>query len=829
MKQEKLLAAIESAEHFEVQPSVGLDEDQVAKRQKAGLVNKKKKQVTKTYPRIFFENVFNELNVTLFVVFAVMLYAGLPFVRYTFMVILIANILIGLIQDIHARILVEKLRVISDPKAKVVRNGVICEVLLNQIVLSDILILSQGDQIPADCILREGFCSANESLLTGESAAIKKHVGDRLLSGSYLIAGSCRAEVVAIGRASYAESLEGQASAYKRPQSEIQHSIWVIMTFCCVFAISMGVLMTLFFCVPKWMAGESVVPLFFPMADEGRAFVDSLAGSMVAMLPAGMFLLTSLTLAVGVIYLAKKNMLVQQLYCIEMLARVDVICFDKTGTLTDGTMAVVETVPLHHRQPSEIDLAISAILHFTKDNNATAEALRAKYGDSASGSLAYAKPFDSETKYSAVSIEDVGTYFLGAYGFVPSAKEKGLEEMIDSYSKQGMRCLLLTSSSTVIHEEKPCKRIENLAILVLSDHLKEDAIEIVKLFQDEGVAIKIISGDNALTVAEIAKRTGVKGAEKCISLEGKTDEEIAALASEYNVFGRVLPEQKAILVAALQKNGHKVAMTGDGVNDILALKIADCSIAMASGSSATRSVAHLVSLDSDFSKLPSVVAQGRRVINNLQRTCSLFLSKTLFAFLVSLVFLVNQMTGGRPYPFTTSNLFVWETFTIGIAAFFLALQPTQERLKGSFVRNIAMRAMPAGLAEAFAALVPMLLYKVFPGSYSYATDPTVLFEIARTLSTMCFTVVSLFALYRVCKPFDKYRLAVFLGVLVVSVGCFVGDFFLRGKWLNITYEGLSWSFPITAVILILLCGGIYFLLDHFIVKFLLRKQKEENE
>ena len=825
---EKLQRLIEGAERFEVDPSFGLSFAQVESRNKAGLRNKKKKQVTKTYPRIFFENVFNELNVILFLIFALMIYAGLPFVRFFFMIILLANILVGVIQDIHARVLVERLKVVSDPKVKVVREGKEIDIPVREIVLSDILVLALGDQIPADCKLVRGKCSVNEALLTGESVPVKKTEGDTLLSGAFLTSGSCLAEVTAVGVASYAESLENSASAFKRPQSEIQHSIWVIMTYCCVAAVLVGVFSCLAFMVPKWLAGETVMPMFNPMTPEGKEFIDSLSGSMVAMLPAGMFLLTSLTLAVGVILLAKRKMLVQQLYCIEMLARVDTLCLDKTGTLTDGTMSVNEVTCFGHRQQSEIDLAIAALLHFTQDNNLTAVALKKKYGDDCRETCRYAKPFDSEAKYSAVALEGLGTYFLGAYGFVPSAKDPKVEEVIEAYAKKGMRCLLLTRSNQVIDEGSAAKKIENVAVLALSDHLKEDAFDTIALFQNQGVSVKVISGDDPITASEIAKRAGIVDAEKYISLEGVDLEEVGKLANSYSVFGRVNPEQKAALISAMQEEDHKVAMTGDGVNDILALKVADCSIAMASGSSAARNVANLVSVDSDFSKLPDVVNQGRRVINNLQRTCSLFLSKTIFAVFVSLVFLINSAIGGKHYPFTTSNLFVWEVVTIGLAAFALALQPSMERLKGSFIRNISVRAVPAGMAEVFAAIAPFILYKFWPVAITDLAPGIEAFEVAKTLSTICFTIVSYYVLFRVCLPLGKYRATVFGGALVLGIVAFVADFFLRGAFLNLRWDGLKWSFPIVAIIFTALCGGVYYLADHIIVKFILKDQKENE-
>lgn len=821
-KKEHLEERIAKAEKFEVDPHFGLNAEQVKQRQSEGLVNKTKKHVTKSYAKIVFDNVFNFLNVLLFVVFIAMLFAKLPFTSYMFMVVLAANIIIGLIQDIHARHLVDKLRLVSNPKAKAMRGGEVMPISADEVVLGDILLLEAGDQVISDGTLVIGRCSVDESMLTGESESVEKEEGDSILAGTYLKKGRCYMKVEKIGKANYIETLQNAAAKVGQPKSEIKTSIGLIMTFCCVAAIVVGTIMTISWLVRSSQNGTLGDPQNY------STFIASLSGSMVAMLPAGMFLLTSLTLAVGVIQLSKRRMLVQQLYCIEMLARIDVLCLDKTGTLTDGSMAVESLKPLNGAQSAEVGHIIRNVLSFTGDNNSTALALKAKYGsESARICLAFI-PFDSANKYSAATIVDEGTFCIGAYGFVPSKPSKEAEKIIEEAASKGHRCLVVARSDKPIERNVCPKNMEIIGVVVLTDHLKEDAKTNISWFQDNGVNVKIISGDDPITVYHIAERAGVKDAEKYVSLLGKSLEETEALASKYSVFGRVSPEQKAALIRAFQKQGHKVAMTGDGVNDILALRAADCSIAMASGADAAKNVSHLVSLDSDFSKLPDVVAQGRRVINNLQRTCALFLSKTLFALIVSSIFLFSFALGGKPYPFTTANMLPWETFAIGFAAFFLALQPSNERLQGSFLENILLRCIPAGITASIAGLLPFLFFFACPNFYSYELA----WENATTLAVILFTFVSYVVLYRICWPPNKYRHFVFAGSSILCIVAFFLDFYLHGtrfSVIQLNWQGLTWGFPLLGALLALALGATYLGIDYIGDRLRGRRKKEKKD
>lgn len=825
----KINELIDSSSHFEVDFNKGLSAEQVQIRQKEGLSNKTKKQVTKTYPQIFFDNLFNFLNLILFFVCIIMFLAKLSFSHYFFLLILLANILIGLIQDIHARKMVDRLRVITDPKAKVIRDGKQIQIGTREVVLSDIISLSSGDQVCADSTLVDGEIFVDESLLTGESVPVKKIKGDTIYSGTFLIKGTCLAQVKKVGSANYAETLRNKASDFSRPKSEIKHSVNIIVAVCGVLALCFGLVYFLTYMINGFNNGETFLDIFGTMNPDLQSLIESVSGSMVAMLPTGMFLLTSLTLAVGVIALARKRILVQQLYCIEMIARVDLLCLDKTGTLTDGTMELIETIPVgKNRQDSEIAYVVSSILHHTKDSNPTANALKKALGFSSSEQALEIIPFDSDLKYSAVSIYEEGTYVLGAYGFVPTKENEYVKSIISNKAKEGYRCLVVARNKKGIENGKVPNNCEIIGILVLSDHIKDDAKENIEWFKNSGVEIRIISGDDPITVSEIAKRVGVPNADKYVSLEGKSNEEVARLASLYSVFGRVNPEQKAILVTAYKQAGHKVAMTGDGVNDILALKVADCSIAMASGAEAARNVSHLVALDSDFSKLPDVVAQGRRVINNLQRTCSLFLSKTAFACVFIFAFLIIMICNNSiKYPFSTSNMFVWEFATIGVASFFLALQPSNEKLKGAFLQNILIKAVPAGLSEIVSSSIPFIIILISPSLISTSNDFYSYLEVAKTCSVVIFTLMSYFVLFRICVPFNKYRILLFSVLLGVGIGVFSLDYLLRdlNKTVNspllaLNWNNISYGFWIVVVLSCLLVGVVYFLLYSSLVKFI---------
>jgi len=810
----KLEEQIAQAPAYDVSFRDGLSPEQVASREKAGLVNKTKKHVTKSYAKIVFDNVFNFFNVLLIFIFILMLFGRLVPSSYFFILILFANIMLGLIQDIRARHLVDKLRLVTEPKAKIVRNGIRVVMSVNRIVLGDIIVLESGDQISADGILIEGSIHCDESLLTGESTPVQKISGSTVFSGTYVTKGHCHVKVVKVGAANYAETLQKQAMSFRRPRSEIKSGITNIFWIAGLIAIIIGLAMTI-----TWARrGDLSNHQYY------NEFIKALSGAMVAMIPAGMYLLTSLTLAVGVILLARKRMLVQELYCIEMLARVDVLCLDKTGTLTDGTMSVENVYPSSALSDEEIEDAIRSVIYSVGDNNATALALKKRYSTPYPETPTHVISFDSETKFSAASFKDKGTFILGAFGFVDAKENEEAAVRIDTSSKAGYRCLCLYRNKKEIVNGILPSGSDIVAVILLSDHIKEDAAENIAWFKKNGVSVRVISGDNPLTVSQIATKVGVDGAANYVSCEGRSEADLIKLAQSFTVFGRVTPEQKEILIKAYQRQGHTVAMTGDGVNDILALKNADCSIAMASGSEAARNVSHLVSLDNDFAKLPSVVDQGRRVINNLQRTCSLFLSKTLFAMVISIVFLIFHITHFGTYPFSTQNMLVWEVVSIGFAAFFLALQPSDERLKGSFVENIIVKSVPGGLTEIMAVVLTLVVLMLWPDLVTTLPIPADLawlhepssemFSVMVILSVISFTVVSFVVLFRICLPLNRYRSILFVSMMGFGVLFFVLDaLFPRLHLLNLSWANLSWSFSLVVIAIVAICTGFYFLVD----------------
>ncbi len=806
-------------------PSKGLTSAQVEERRLAHLTNKKKKQHSKSYWKILFDNVCNPFNLLLFVIMGVMIWARVSFSHYIFAVVLFANVIIGLYQDIHARKLTEKLKVLSDDKAIVIRDGSEQAILVDDIVLSDILVLKQGNEVPADGVVRSGAIAVDESMLTGESRSLKKGPGEEVFSGSYIKSGNCLVEVRHVGADSYAEKIRLSATAFKRPKSEISSSIWNVTIACTVAALAFAII----YLIVTFLRDPDALHAFTPMTMRGKEIIQSISGLMVAMLPTGMFLLTSVALTTGVIALAKRGMLVQELYCIETLARADVVCFDKTGTLTDGKMSVYETIPLNGASEETIKRGVSAILSATKDDNATARALRVKFGDVCEEEVASFIPFDSAYRYSAMSFAKGGTFVLGAYGSFPMRRAPETEDLVQHNSAKGYRCMVLGYSESIINNGELPDKFELCAVLTLLDHIKESAKENIAWFLSSGVDVRVISGDNPITVAEIARQCGLVGAENCVDMSNMKKEDVPELIKTVKVFGRVMPEQKEWIVEALQAEGHKVAMTGDGVNDVLALKQADCSIAMASGAAAAKNVSYLVCTNSDFDALPDVVAQGRRVINNLQRSCSLFLSKTIFALLVSTVFLISMAFGGKPYPFETSNMIVWEIFAIGVPSFFLALEPNNERLKGSMMGNIAIRSLPSGIAEASCVLGCYILYFTIPTLIAEKADA---YPATIGLSVVTFSLFAYVTLFRICLPLKKYRRSVFLGSLLIGVIVFVLDFFIRDSYgrgiiLQINWTGLAKTFVPAGLMVVAFAIGVYFAVT-WLIGYLSRRKKHED-
>ncbi|MCH5351457.1 MAG: HAD-IC family P-type ATPase [Clostridiales bacterium] len=743
---------LSAAERYDTDPAVGLSKEVVAKRIEQGLDNFVKKKGGKSYLYIFVSNIFTFFNIMCFVVAAALIVVRATFSQLFFMVIISANIVIGIIQEIRSKIMIDKLSLVSAPSAIVIRDGERVTIHTSDVVLDDIIIYEMGKQICADSIVVEGECEVNESMLTGESEPIRKRRGDTLYSGSFVVSGSVTARVDKVGSANYVETLSSYAKKYRKPKSELMNSIKLIIKILAPFIIAIGA-------VSIWKNYNSIVPNGSVATFENWQYIiGKVAGSVVGMIPAGMFLLTSVALAASVIRLAKKQTLVQDLYCIEMLARVDVLCLDKTGTITDGSMEVKNVIEIKgFETPSSLPDIIGSMLTATGDNNQTALALANKFGYSKALKPLAVLPFSSQRKLSAVTFENEGTYMLGAPEFVLRDVGVRIEKLINENAAQGYRVLVLAHSPAELVDEKLPAVRRPLCLLVIEDHIRDDAIKTIQWFKDNNVAVKVISGDNPITVSEVAKRVGVENAEKYISLEGLSNQDVIEAADKYTVFGRVTPDQKRLLVGAIKAKKHTVAMTGDGVNDILAMREADCSVSIASGAEAAKNVSHLVLLDNDFTSMPDVVMEGRRVVNNIQASSTLFLMKTLMSIILSIIFLAWP---DATYPLGTNNLLALECCSIAAPSFFLALQGNKNIIKGKFLLNVIIRAIPGGLALVM-GIMSVYLFGMFSPT---EIDPTAL-EAMYVYSISC---IGIMVLIKQCEPFNVYRVVLVIGAMILT-------------------------------------------------------------
>ena len=754
-------------ERFNPSINGGLSSKQVEDRIKAKLINKSHKAVGKSYAEIIISNVFSFFNVLLYLIAAVLIYTTIRTHEIKilwglfFLVILVANTTIGLYEDISARRLLSKLRLITQSKAVVIRNGQKEEIPTEEVVLDDILFIEKDTQICVDGIVLEGEISVNESLITGESVNVYKAVGETVYSGTYVTSGSAYIKADKVGPACLANSLQSKANKFKRSPSEILRSLNRMFIVIGATVITMGIFMLITFILQGKFSSDELIVFS----------VRSITGSMVAMIPSGLYLLTSTALAVGVINLAKKKAQIQDFYSVEMLARVDTLCVDKTGTITDGNLIVKETIIFDKKVKEEyVAQAIANVVNATNDNNSTALALRKAFDYQLSAKPKVVLPFSSENKYSGATFTGGKTLIIGAPEFLSIKNKAEIIKQCAEYTKQGLRVLVIAEGNKEIANNKYEGELIALAMIVIKDHIREDAFATFEWFAENDVDIKVISGDNAQTVSAVAMEAGIKNANNFISLEGMSVEEVKEIATKYTVFGRVTPEQKEALVIALKKAGKTVAMTGDGVNDILALKRSDCSIAMASGAEAARNVSHIVLLDSNFARLPAVVDEGRRVVNNLQRTASLFVAKTIFAFVLTLVFTLASIIEKDPsiqYPFVTNHLYLWELFTSGFAAFALALERNSERIEGSFLPNVLKKSVPAAamfVASVFTMFIIYLLQKNGVINWSVYSKGS-----AIAMSIIAFSILGTVFLYKVCSPLSFYRRIVLIASASANV------------------------------------------------------------
>ena len=709
------------------QPIQGLSTAEVNERIAAGKINENADVHTRSIPRIVRDNIcklFNLVNIVL----AIAIFWTGSYRNLLFMAIIICNIAIGIYQEVRSKLTIDRLSVITSSKAHVIRDGKRANIMLDQIVLDDVIVLERGDQVPSDCEVIEGSCSANESLLTGEADLVPKKAGDELYSGSFISSGSCVARVTAVGADNYATKINNEAKVYRKVRSDIMESLRKIIKFVTVLIVPLGAALIIKEC---WLGGGTI-----------DSAILHTSAALVGMIPQGLILLTSAVLAVSVIRLAQHKVLVQELYCVETLARVDVVCLDKTGTITTGEMDVDEVIPFDGVPYDEALHALVALDSLSKDDNETAKAIKAYLTGleerpdapkAAQGATRYV-PFSSERKYSGVCYgSDAGNYAMGAAEFVLKGSDE-LPEVLETIERLAgvRRVLVLAKVADFDKEDEIVGPVEPLALIFIRDRVRPTAAQTLDYFKQQGVRINIISGDAVETVSNIAA----------------------------SVFGRVSPAQKKQLVVALQDQGHTVAMTGDGVNDVLALHAADCSVAMGTGSDAARSVAQLVLLDDDFASMPPVVAEGRRSINNLQRSGSLFLVKTIFSVAMSLMFIFIVTYN---YPFVTIQLTLIDAFTVGIPSFVLALEPNRDLIRGEFLRNVITRAVPGAICVITSVVIAVV--------FSYVTGLS-----QDQFSTLCviLTCVSgVNLVIRLSIPFNYIRIAL---LVVVLAGLLLGIF-----------------------------------------------------
>ncbi len=732
----------------------GLTSQQVQEHRLHGWTNKAVEPPSKTTKEIIHENVFTYFNL-IFVVLAVLLCLVGSFRDLTFLPVIIANTLIGIVQEIRAKQVLDKLTMLNAPRASVVRDGKRTMINAEELVIDDIVVFKAGDQVCADAEVSAGEVQVNESLLTGESDEITKRKGDKLMSGSFIVSGQCHARLDKVGEDSYISKLTLQAKAMQsKEQSEMIRSLDKLVKCVGVAIIPIGIVL--------------FSQAFFIQHDGFRESVTSMIAAVIGMIPEGLYLLASVALAVSSIRLAQKKVLLHDMKCIETLARVDMLCVDKTGTITENTMKVqklVRTDEYDEEENGDLSLLVGDFAAAMTKDNITMAALK-EYFTKASGKNVLSKTgFSSATKYSSVTFED-GAYVLGAPEFVLKEKYDDYAEEITEYASTGARVLAFGIYDEEIDGKALTHGIIPFGFVLLANPIREAAKETFEYFAEQGVEVKVISGDNPVTVSNVAKQAGIKHADRYVDASEFEDEQSMRKALLNNtVFGRVTPNQKRKFVRILKEAGHTVAMTGDGVNDVLALKDADCSIAMASGSDAAAQASQLVLLESDFSCMPQVVLEGRRVVNNIQRSASLFLVKNIFSFLLSVASVVFMFT----YPLEPSQVSLISMFTIGVPAFFLALEPNKNMIKGRFLTNVLLKALPAALTDALAVAALVIFGRTFGVN---STDIS-------TAATMLLAIVGFMILYKISAPMNKIRFGIVGGCIAGLLFCsiFLKDLF----------------------------------------------------
>ena len=777
-----------NVERFNPNIKKGLSEAQVQARFTQFLFNDTNKNYSRSYASIFIGNICTFFNLLCLLAAIALFIAGTKGItNYLVIFITITNIGIGIIQEIRSKLSIDKLSILASNSIKTIRDGEITDVPVNEIVMDDIIILELGNQVPADCILAEGSVEVNESLLTGESISIKKNVGDTLYAGSFISSGSGKFRVDKVGKETYLEKLTSKAKKYKKPKSELMNSTKLIIKAVSFLIFPIGIWMFFVAKADSVTIPDTITDFLFP-ANINYA-IQRTCSVVIGMIPSGMLLLTSLALALGIIRLAKNQTLVQDMYSLEMLARVNVLCLDKTGTITDGRMRVNDCVILNTVENYSLNDIMGSMLAALNDNNQTSIALHNHFGISTALSPTATIPFSSKIKLSAASFEDVGTFVMGAPEFVLKPYPTKVEKIVKSYAQMGLRVIVLAHSTVPIVGDKLPTVLKPIAIISIADNIREDAIETIAWFKNNDVNVKVISGDNPVTVCEVAKRAGIQDADKYISLEGLNEKEVENVANKYAVFGRVTPEQKAVLVRAIKAAGNTVAMTGDGVNDILALKEADCAISVASGSEAARNVSHIVLMDNNFNNMPKVVAEGRRVINNIKNSSSLYLMKTLFTAMLAIIFCAMR----EAYIFMPKNVLLLEFAIIAIPSFFLSLQPNNERVRGKFITHV--------MSGAFAGALTMLLC-VMAMYVSNVANPEEFGKHYKAMCMIALTFSGLVMVFRISKPLNVYRAVMCVSVLAVTIVCYAIP--IVGNMFYDSWDSLKWDYAKILIIVVVI-------------------------
>jgi len=767
----------------------GLSEEQVNARRQQGLVNGTEDITTKTVGQIVRSNLITPFNILNAILAGLILMVG-SYKNLLFMGVIISNTLIGTFQEIKAKKTIDRLKLIAAPKAHVLRGGTKRDLPVGDLVLDDIMALSSGNQICADCVVVEGECEVNEALITGESDLIAKKAGDHLLSGSFLGSGSCLARVEHVGAENYASQITQSAKYLKKPNSEIMTWINKIIKYVGFSIIPIGLLL---FYKQVFISGQAF----------DRAIVSTVA-ALIGMIPEGLVLLTSVVLAVSVLRLARHKALVQDLYSIETLARVDTLCLDKTGTITEGTMQVDAIVPLCDISQQETEDAIAALVNALNDENPTSNAMKAFAHNPPPWKCTGTVAFSSARKWSGASFQEAGSFLMGAGEFVLKERFELIRPTVEQYSSQGQRVLLLAHSESTLNGGELPADISPLALILLSDRIRRNAKKTLEYFSSQGVDIKVISGDNAVTVSNIAKKAGLKTAGSYVdAVTLKNYEEIKAASVKYSVFGRVTPQQKLDLIKALKEQNRTVAMTGDGVNDVLALKESDCSIAMASGSDASKTVSQVVLLDSDFASMPRIVNEGRRSINNLQRSASLFLVKAMFSAIIAVLFIFLSYD----YPFQPIQFTLINAVTIGYPSFILALEPNRERIRGKFIVNIIKKALPGALTM----VLNIVLLVLVSGFLNFTQEQI------STLAVIITGYTGLLTLFKVCMPFNTMHIVLFSLMTFIFIAALI---FFKPLFAVV---GLTLPMVLVLVPMLLVATSLMTAILHMIEKVIMRK------